>query len=97
MDECNSWHRSEGGKGNMITGLWPGSTLHALETLMAPRWENFDYESNEENKLKWLGSSWSVTQRGGGPAWYLEPSMMDVPKAGKPEQFETHAARTSSH
>jgi hypothetical protein len=53
MDECNSWYRSEGGKGNRIAGLWLGSTLHALETLRALRWEDFEYENKDENKLRW--------------------------------------------
>ncbi len=33
MDKCKSWYRTEGGKGDWICGLWPGSTLHALEAL----------------------------------------------------------------
>jgi hypothetical protein len=45
--------RSEGGKGNRITGLWPGSTLHALETLRALTWVDFEYENKDENKLRW--------------------------------------------
>jgi hypothetical protein len=53
MDECNSWYRSEDGKGKRIAGLWPGSTLHALETLRALRWEYFEYENKDENKLRW--------------------------------------------
>jgi hypothetical protein len=71
MDVCNSWYRSEGGRGDRITVLWPGSTLHALETFRAPRWEDFDFESIDENRLRWLGNGWSVTQMGeGDPAWY---------------------------
>jgi hypothetical protein len=66
MDECNSWYRSEGGKGDRITGLWPGSTLHALETLRAPRWEDFEYENKDVNKLRWLSNGWSATQMGQG-------------------------------
>lgn len=98
MDECNSWYRSEGGKGNRITGLWPGSTLHCLETLRTPRWEDFDYESKDENRLRWLGNGWSITQQGqGDPAWYLEPSMMNVPVEGKPEEDEEFKMRPFSH
>ncbi|KAI1342172.1 flavin-binding monooxygenase [Xylariaceae sp. FL0016] len=63
-DKCNSWYKSEAGKGNVITGLWPGSTLHALEALRAPRWEDFEYESlgtGGGNLLRWLGNGYSVT------------------------------------
>lgn len=99
MDHCNSWYRSEGGNGNKIVGLWPGSTLHALEALRAPRWEDFDYETNEGNKLRWLGNGWSITQEegGGDPAWYLEPSEVDIPKVGNPEESEIYFLRPFSN
>jgi hypothetical protein len=98
MDECNSWYRSEGGKGDRITGLWPGSTLHCLEALRAPRWEDFDFETKDENRLRWLGNGWSVTQLDGGdPAWYLEPSLQNVPVAGTPEDDEEFKRRPFSH
>jgi hypothetical protein len=99
MDECNSWYRSEGGKGDRIVGLWPGSALHCLETLRAPRWEDFEYESKEENGLKWLGNGWSSVEMGnaGDRAWYLEPDMMSVPKQGHPEDDEKFKKRAFSH
>ena len=98
MDECNSWYRSEGGKGDRITGLWPGSTLHCLETLRAPRWEDFEYDSKDQNGLAWLGNGWSATQQGlGDPAWYMEPTFMNVPVSGKPEEDAEYKMRPFSH
>ncbi|CZR54180.1 related to monooxigenase [Phialocephala subalpina] len=99
MDECNSWYRSDGGKGDRVTGLWPGSTLHCLETLRSPRWEDFEFESKEENRLRWLGNGWSVTQLegGGDSAWYLEPGMVDVPLPGNPEEDEVEKLRPFSN
>ncbi|KAH8820421.1 flavin-binding monooxygenase [Xylogone sp. PMI_703] len=97
MDECHSWYRSEGGHGNRVSGLWPGSALHCLEALRAPRWEDFEYESLHPNGLRWLGSGWSVTHIkdkdgnfGGDPAWYLEPSQVDAPPAPRPEEDERY-------
>jgi len=99
LDQCNSWYRSEGGKGDRVTGLWPGSTMHFLESLRAPRWEDFEYDSKSENRLRWLGNGFSVTQLegGGDPAWYLEPSMMDVPVPGRPEEHPEFKLRPFSH
>ncbi|KAI9665674.1 MAG: hypothetical protein M1821_003608 [Bathelium mastoideum] len=54
QDECRSWYKTRieeenGGGGkkavrDVITGLWPGSTLHCMEALRSPRWEDYDYE-----------------------------------------------------
>ncbi|KAI0139480.1 flavin-binding monooxygenase [Hypoxylon sp. NC0597] len=107
-DTCHSWYKSEGGSGDRITGLWPGSTLHALEALRAPRWEDYDWEvieGNGRNRLKWLGNGWSVThvpgekedEWGGDPAWYIEPRFVDFPLPGHPEEDETLKMRPFSH
>lgn len=107
-DQCHSWYKSDGGFGDRITGLWPGSALHALEALRAPRWEDFDYEGLEGeggNRMKWLGDGWSVTHMpsedgkgwGGDPAWYMEPCFMDIPLPGRPEDAEEFKLRPFSH
>lgn len=99
MDDCNSWYRSEGGKGDRIVGLWPGSTLHCLEAMRAPRWEDFEFEAKDENRLKWLGNGWSETmlEGKGDPAWYLEPRFVDKPTENHPEEDETLKMRPFSH
>ncbi|KAI1491441.1 flavin-binding monooxygenase [Biscogniauxia mediterranea] len=61
-DTCHSWYKS--GPDNRVTGLWPGSTMHALEALRAPRWEDYEWEGLPGaggNMLRWLGNGWSVT------------------------------------
>ncbi|KAG4429161.1 hypothetical protein IFR05_015361 [Cadophora sp. M221] len=103
MDECNSWYRTKGesagegreGTQDRVTGLWPGSTLHCLETLRSPRWEDFEFESRDENRLRWLGNGYSVTHLpgGGDPAWYLEGRFMNVPVPGRPEEDEEFKMR----
>ncbi|RDW84436.1 flavin-binding monooxygenase-1 [Coleophoma cylindrospora] len=99
MDDCNSWYRSEGGKGSQIVGLWPGSTLHCLEAMRAPRWEDFDFESKADNRLRWLGNGWSETmfEGRGDPAWYLEPRFVDKPMERCPEDDEMLKMRPFSH
>lgn len=100
MDKCKSWYRSEGGQGDWIIGLWPGSTLHALDALRSPRWEDFLYESIDPtggNELRWLGNGWSVTQTDGDPSWYINPEEVDWPKEGKPEENPRYKNRPWSH
>ena len=108
-DACRSWYRSDGGRGPRITGLWPGSTLHALEALRAPRWEDYDWEpaagaAPDANRLAWLGNGSSLANLRdeatgafrGDPAWYLEPRFQDVPMPGRPEDDPAYRARCFS-
>jgi len=93
-DECRSWYRT----GDKITGLWPGSTLHCIESLRSPRWEDYDYEyvqdETEENQLAWMGNGWSINQLDNGDtAWYLRPEYQDVPQAPLPEEKEFYQVR----
>lgn len=104
VDKCKSWYRSQGGRGDWIIGLWPGSTLHALEALRSPRWEDFVYESVDQgggqddgNALRWLGNGWSVTQTEGDPSWYINPDEVEWPKEGKPEEHPRYKNRPWSH
>lgn len=109
-DKCNSWYKSDSGAGDRIIGLWPGSTLHAIEALRAPRWEDFDWESRDANRLRWLGNGWSVThtkadeeeqshgrEYEGDPAWYIEPRFVDVPLEQRPENDPEFKMRPFSH
>jgi hypothetical protein len=110
-EDCRSWYRSDGGKGDFVVGLWPGSTLHALEALRTPRWEDFRYElvtpspdeggqddDEEENALRWLGNGWSVTQdKGRDPSWYIHPLFVEVPVALKPEENDKYNLRPWSY
>lgn len=100
MDECKSWYR----KGDKVTGLWPGSTLHCIEALRSPRWEDFEYEyqpeedGGEVNQMGWLGNGWSINQlEERDLAWYLMPMFQQVPKSPLPEKNEMYMVRPYSH
>lgn len=112
-DTCNSWYKSQGGGDQQrITGLWPGSSLHALEALRAPRWEDFVLEPVDGaagNRLRWLGNGWSVChipkkdakegegEYEGDPAWFIEPMFQDIPLPERPEEDPEFRARPFSH
>lgn len=97
MDKCRSWYRTQGGTGDWICGLWPGSTVHALETLRSPRWEDFDYTSvdgDKANFMRWLGNGRSETQEpGGDPSYYINPEFVDMPVEGRPEDEPEYKVR----
>lgn len=100
VDNCNSWYRFNG-DGDRISGLWPGSTLHALEAAASPRWEDYEYVyhgerrgGDERNRLLWFGNGWSELQiNGGETAYYIDPMFQDVPSAPLPEDTPKHKMR----
>ncbi|KAF1941982.1 FAD/NAD(P)-binding domain-containing protein [Clathrospora elynae] len=75
-EECRSWYKNKGT--GEVVGLWPGSTLHCVEAMRSPRWEDFEYVylndlegvegdglhgvGSKSNRLAWLGNGWSVNQ-----------------------------------
>ncbi|KAF4987339.1 hypothetical protein FDECE_15473 [Fusarium decemcellulare] len=97
-DDCSSWYRAHNNSDRIIA-LWPGSSLHCLEALRAPRWEDYRFESADPsgNLLRWLGNGYSETLTKGDPSWFLEDKFLDVPKEGKPEESEVYLQRPFSH
>ena len=59
-DACRSWYKSLGPDGP-VTALWPGSTLHYIETLMELRLEDWDVKYSG-NRFAWLGNGYSQTE-----------------------------------
>jgi len=99
-DECNSWYR----KGDKITGLWPGSTLHCMDVMRSPRWEDFDYEylpeedGGELNQLGFLGNGWSINQlEQRDLGFYVLPQFQSVPSAPLPEKNDLYRMRLFSY
>ncbi|KAG2413129.1 hypothetical protein HFD88_010688 [Aspergillus terreus] len=99
LDDCKSWYR----KGDRIIHLWPGSTLHAIETFRSPRWEDYEYiyrrdSPTERNRLAWLGNGWSEQQLNNGDmAYYVEPAYVDFPAAPRPEETKKWTVASWSH
>lgn len=42
-EECRSWYKAGSAYGK-VAALWPGSTLHYLEALSEPRWEDWHFQ-----------------------------------------------------
>lgn len=59
-----------------VWGPWPGSSLHFLEFMSEPRWEDWEIEYKTGNRFQYLGRG--KTQRetvdGADLAWYLTES-----------------------
>ena len=75
-EKCSSWYKS--GKEGRVTALWPGSSLHAIQVLESPRWEDFEYQYVDGNEFGWFGNGWSVRDRGDEMArtYYLDGQNM---------------------
>ncbi|KAJ6166733.1 hypothetical protein N7470_002180 [Penicillium chermesinum] len=54
---CQSWYKNP--KTGKITALWPGSTLHYMETLAKPRYDDFDVTYASKNRFAYLGNGFS--------------------------------------
>ncbi|ETW86440.1 hypothetical protein HETIRDRAFT_58532 [Heterobasidion irregulare TC 32-1] len=81
VDQCHSWYKNPDGT---ITGLWPGSCLHAVRALASPRWEDFNYESlpgdRTRNRFYWLGDGYTHNEKTmTGDPWYLNDDQVDIP------------------
>lgn len=53
---CRSWYKNNTTDGR-VTAVWPGSTLHFLETIKEPRWEDYNYAyQNKFCRFSYLGN-----------------------------------------
>ena len=84
-EECSSWYKG-GKKKGRVNALWPGSSLHAMQSMVRPRWEDWEYTYVDGNPWSWFGDGWSRMDRNleMNKTYYLdyEPKMAheDLPK-----------------
>jgi hypothetical protein len=75
-------HRYKNGqKEGKVWGPWPGSSLHYLEVMSSPRWEDFDIEYLSANRFSFLGNGRAKIEEeeGADLAYYLsEPGVAQV-------------------
>lgn len=67
-DPCRSWFKQGRIDANPI--VWPGSRLHYLDVLSAPKFEDYDIEYESGNRWGWLGSGFSTIEFNGGDITY---------------------------
>lgn len=53
--------------------MWPGSRLHFFEALRNPRWEDYDYEYEHNNRFAYFGNGFAETEFDGSDiTWYID-------------------------
>lgn len=79
-DNCRSWYKR--GMANGRVTLWPGSTLHYVETLKQVRFEDWKFEC-EGNRFTYLGNGRSQTETNpeADLAYYIREEDDDLPLA----------------
>ena len=65
--ECRSWYKSNSISGK-VTALWPGSTLHYLEMIAEPRYEDWSFKYSG-NRFAYLGNGYSQTETDSTADW----------------------------
>jgi hypothetical protein len=63
-----------------IWGPWPGSSLHSLELMSNPRWEDWNFDHIGGNKFQFLGHGKAAIQMipGGDLAYHLSEPGADT-------------------
>ena len=83
--ECRSWYKSNS-KSGRISVLWPGSTLHYLEAINEPRWDDWnvsiDSSFGSDTLLTLPLSSrfdmWAIDSRGLVMVYHIPSSIQKV-------------------
>ncbi|RAK96856.1 flavin-containing monooxygenase [Aspergillus ibericus CBS 121593] len=80
-EKCRSWYKG-GEEGGRVIGVWPGSSLHSLQVLSHPRWEDFTYEYVNDNANGWMGDGWTENEKNHAiNVSYLDDDQVDFPLA----------------
>ncbi|KAH8807815.1 hypothetical protein F5884DRAFT_790136 [Xylogone sp. PMI_703] len=88
---CRSWYKGSTVEGE-VRALWPGSSLHYMQALKHPRWEDYNYEYINNNPYAWLGDGWTECEKHEGMdrCEYLNPENIDFPPPVGTESTVTH-------
>lgn len=56
VDDCRSWYKNN--ETGRVNAIWPGSSLHYIDMIRQPRWEDYDivrYGSAKQNMWAFMG------------------------------------------
>lgn len=60
VGDCPCWYKDR--RSGKIIALWPGSTLHYMEALAQPRYEDYDITYRSGNRFAYFGNGFSQTE-----------------------------------
>ncbi|KAJ3552624.1 hypothetical protein NP233_g12838 [Leucocoprinus birnbaumii] len=87
---CRSWYKA-GSKSNSVTAVWVGSTLHYLETLREPRYEDWDF-TYIGNRFAYLGNGYSQVELDRTADWsYYLRNEDDSPLIGRAKERRVYS------
>lgn len=52
-DDCRSWYKDN--DTGRVNAIWPGSSLHYIECIERPRYEDYEWTSTRKNRWAYLG------------------------------------------
>ncbi|KAL8300693.1 hypothetical protein RB597_010342 [Gaeumannomyces tritici] len=60
-DDCRSWYKNN--DTGRVNAIWPGSSLHYIQVIETPRYEDFEMEYCAKNRWAMLGMGFTVAER----------------------------------
>ena len=86
-EDCRSWYKNNSVTGK-VTALWPGSTLHYLEALAEPRYEDWDF-TYTGNRFAYFGNGFSQAESDRTADWaYYIRNEDDGPYLSRSKQIK---------
>jgi len=75
-DDCRSWYKNN--ETGRVNAVWPGSSLHYMDVIKTPRYEDFEISYHNRNLWAHLGMGYSMLNRPGNDySPYLQLSNVD--------------------
>ncbi|EMT71967.1 Putative sterigmatocystin biosynthesis monooxygenase stcW [Fusarium odoratissimum] len=74
---CQSWYKDR--KSGRVVAVWPGSSIHFMEMIANPRWEDFEIKYINSNPFSFMGNGISQREaKGEDLTFYLDDVVPDT-------------------